>query len=193
MKKINEIFYSIQGEGRNTGRAAIFIRFSGCNLKCGFCDTDHNGWIGYTDKQILDAIKEYPSNLVIFTGGEPTLQLDKALCSLLHKHGYEIAIETNGTRKVPKGVDFITCSPKFEFVENGALELQKADELKVVYDGNNDMSLYDNFKADYYYLQPCDTGDKAMNDKIVAEVVEYCKEHPEWRVSLQTQKILNVR
>lgn len=195
MKKINEIFYSLQGEGRNTGRAAIFIRFSGCNLKCGFCDTDHNGWIGYTDEQILDAIKEYPSNLVIFTGGEPTLQLDEALCNLLHKHGYEIAIETNGTRPVPKGVDFITCSPKFEFVENGAPELRKADELKVVYTGKeyNDMSLYDNFEADYYYLQPCDTGDVEKNKEITAAAVQYCLDNPKWRMSLQTQKIINVK
>lgn len=195
MKKINEIFYSLQGEGRNTGRPAVFVRFSGCNLMCDFCDTKHQEGQQYSDEEILAEIEKYPTNFVVFTGGEPTLQLDTALCKLLHRHGYEIAIETNGTRPVPDGVDFITCSPKFEFCKNAAPMLYRADELKVVFLGKekSDMSLYDGFTADYYYLQPCDTGNAKQNKAIVKEAVQYCLDHPHWRISLQTQKIINVR
>lgn len=195
MKKINEIFYSLQGEGRNTGRPAVFVRFSGCNLMCDFCDTKHQEGQQYSDEEILAEIEKYPAKFVVFTGGEPTLQLDTALCKLLHRHGYEIAIETNGTRPVPDGVDFITCSPKFEFCKNAAPMLYRADELKVVYLGKeySDMSLYDGFTADYYYLQPCDTGNAKQNKAIVKEAVQYCLDYPHWRISLQTQKIINVR
>lgn len=195
MKKINEIFYSLQGEGRNTGRPAVFVRFSGCNLMCDFCDTKHQEGQQYSDEEILAEIEKYPATFVVFTGGEPTLQLDTALCKLLHRHGYEIAIETNGTRPVPDGVDFITCSPKFEFCKNAAPMLYRADELKVVFLGKekSDMSLYEGFTADYYYLQPCDTGNAKQNKAIVKEAVQYCLDHPHWRISLQTQKIINVR
>lgn len=195
MKKINEIFYSLQGEGRNTGRPAVFVRFSGCNLMCDFCDTKHQEGQQYSDEEILAEIEKYPATFVVFTGGEPTLQLDTALCKLLHRHGYEIAIETNGTRPVPDGVDFITCSPKFEFCKNAAPMLYRANELKVVFLGKekSDMSLYDGFMADYYYLQPCDTGNANLNKEIVKEAVQYCLDHPHWRISLQTQKIINVR
>ncbi len=126
MKRINEIFYSIQGEGRNTGRAAIFVRFSGCNIKCPFCDTEHQTGQMYSDEEILAYIQGYPSSFVVFTGGEPTLQLDEALCELMHRHGYEIAMETNGTRPVPKGVDFVTCSPKFEFADGSRVAIHQA-------------------------------------------------------------------
>ena len=97
MKRVNDIFYSLQGEGRNTGRAAIFIRFAGCNLKCPFCDTDFAQYEEMSDEDILNRIKSYPSRFVVLTGGEPSLQVDRQLVDLLHKHGYELAMETNGT------------------------------------------------------------------------------------------------
>lgn len=194
--RINEIFYSIQGEGRNTGRAAVFVRFSGCNLKCPFCDTKHEEHTDMTPEEVFAEIRKYPqADLVIFTGGEPTLQLPEYLVDELHAFDYEVAIETNGTRPVQNNVDFVTVSPKFEFTDHADIYSPNlfADELKVVWTGENDMSKYDHYEARYYYLQPCDTGNAEKNAQIVREVVEYCKAHPKWRISLQTQKILNVR
>ena len=193
--RINEIFYSIQGEGRNTGRAAVFVRFSGCNLKCPFCDTKHQEHTDMTPEEVLAEIRKYrQATLVIFTGGEPTLQLPEYLVDELHALDYTVAIETNGTQPVPGNVDFITVSPKFEFVGQADMhEPLRIDELKVVWTGKNDMSKYDDIMARYYYLQPCDTGNARKNARIVREVVEYCKAHPKWRISLQTQKILKVR
>ena len=100
-KRINDIFYSLQGEGHNTGRAAIFIRFSGCNLKCPFCDTDFSQYEELSDDDIIERIKDFPSRFVVLTGGEPSLQVDTPLIDKLHAHGYEIAMETNGTHPVP--------------------------------------------------------------------------------------------
>lgn len=193
MKKINEIFYSLQGEGRNTGRAAVFIRFSGCNLRCPFCDTKHEEGVKMSDEEIISEAKKYPTNLVVLTGGEPTLFIDKDFITALHKAGFSVALETNGTHPVPFGVNFVTVSPKFEFVESAELSVGKCDELKVVYDGNNDMTLYDGIVARYKYIQPCDTGDDNRNKAIRDECIKYVLEHPEWRLSLQTQKALAIR
>ena len=112
MKRINDIFYSLQGEGYNTGRAAVFIRFAGCNLRCSFCDTEFDTYREMTDEEIITAIKDYPARFVVLTGGEPTLQVDEAFVDLLHQHGFEVAMESNGTRPAPKNLDWLTVSPK---------------------------------------------------------------------------------
>lgn len=185
--KINEIFYSLQGEGKHTGTPAIFVRFSGCNLHCDFCDTLHQDGKEMTEKEIVNEVIKYPATLVVLTGGEPTLQLTSTLCEKLHNHGKYIAIETNGTNEVPHGVDWITCSPKYKPVT-----IHNCDELKVVYEGQ-DMSQYDKILAYIKYLQPCDRKDPEKNAENTAAVVQYCLDHPEWKISIQTQKILNVR
>ena len=186
MKRVNQIFYSLQGEGRNTGRAAVFVRFAGCNLRCSFCDTDFSSWREMSDDEIVAAISQYPTRLVVLTGGEPTLQVDRPLVDLLHAHGYEIAMESNGTRQPVEGIDWLTCSPK-EYVA-----ITKCNELKCVFDG--DASSVDDrgISADYYYLQPCDVGDATRNAAITAACVEYIKQHPKWRLSLQTHKLINI-
>ena len=190
--KVNEIFYSLQGEGAHTGTPAIFIRFALCNLRCPFCDTNFAKYDELTIPAILDAIKSFPAKLVVLTGGEPTLQdLAPLICSL-HKIGKFVAIETNGTNKTPSNADWVTCSPKVAFVKNAPLKLIEADEVKVVFDGKTKVEDY-GIKARYYYLQPCDTGDAEQNERIINECINYIKQHPKWKLSLQTQKILRVR
>ncbi len=182
MKRINDIFYSLQGEGHNTGRAAVFVRFAGCNLKCPFCDTDFGDFDEMDDADILREVGRWPARFVVLTGGEPSLQADGALVELLHRHGYEVAMETNGTHELPPGIDWVTCSPK------GNTVLTRCDELKCIFTGNG-FAAPDGIKARYRYLQPCDTGDARRNASIVAQCVEYIKSHPEWRLSLQTHKL----
>ena len=190
--KINEIFYSVQGEGYHSGTAATFIRFSGCNLRCPFCDTKHEDGEFMTELQVIDKVSQNPAKMVVVTGGEPSLHLTPTLVDSLHKIGKYVAVETNGTHLLPENVDFITLSPKFEFCFNAKVVAQKYNELKVVYNGANDMALYDNIRADYYFIQPCDTGNEQQNKKIIYSCVEFVKNNPKWRISLQTQKILNV-
>lgn len=192
MKKINEIFYSVQGEGLHAGRPAHFIRFSGCNLHCHFCDTKHEEGVMMTDEEILEKIN-FGSNMVVLTGGEPTLFIDEQFIRKLNNLGKYVCIETNGTHELPKGKFFVTLSPKFEFVSKAELKIKRASELKVVWNGKNNMYRYSDIVAKHRFIQPCDTQDKEKNAQIMQEVVEYVKEHPEWRVSVQTQKILNVR
>ena len=192
MKKINEIFYSVQGEGLHAGRPAHFIRFSGCNLHCPFCDTKHEEGVMMTDEEILEKIN-FGSNMVVLTGGEPTLFIDEQFIRKLNNLGKYVCIETNGTHELPKGKFFVTLSPKFEFVSKAELKVKRASELKVVWNGENNMYKYSDIVAKHRFIQPCDTQDKEKNAQIMQEVVEYVKEHPEWRVSVQTQKILNVR
>lgn len=192
MKKINEIFYSVQGEGLHAGRPAHFIRFSGCNLHCPFCDTKHEEGMMMTDEEILEKIN-FGSNMVVLTGGEPTLFIDEQFIRKLNNLGKYVCIETNGTHELPKGRFFVTLSPKFEFVSKAELKVKRASELKVVWNGKNNMYKYSDIVAKHRFIQPCDTQDKEKNAQIMQEVVEYVKEHPEWRVSVQTQKILNVR
>ena len=193
MKRINEIFYSLQGEGRNTGRAAAFVRFSGCNLKCPFCDTDFSSYTEMTDDEILSAIRAFTTRLVVLTGGEPSLQVNDAFVELLHANGYEVAIETNGTRPVPAGIDWVTVSPKGQFVgDEGRLVLDRCNELKCLFDGKRPVSDFD-VEADYRYLQPCDVGDSTSNRCITAYCISYVKTHPRWRLSLQTHKLIGFK
>lgn len=180
MRKINQIFYSLQGEGFHTGKAAVFIRFSGCNLKCSFCDTDHEEGTLMSDEEILEAIAPYPADMVILTGGEPSLWIDDAFIHLLHKAGKYICIETNGTRKLPKGIDWVTCSPK----EGTTVCLDHIDEVKVVY-VNQDLSPYLQLPAKHHFLQPCSC-------RNTAELVDYILQHPEWQLSLQTHKLIDI-
>lgn len=193
--RINEIFYTLQGEGYFTGVPSVFLRFSGCNLKCPFCDTLHNKFIEMTEDEIVTEMDKYPSEYVVITGGEPTLQITSSLVEKLHAANKKIQIETNGTSMLPSDcdVDWITCSPKFEFCENAKIKIQRIDELKVVYTAENKMSLYSGVDAKVYSLQPCDMGEVSRNKKILAASIRYCSEHPKWRLSLQTQKILNIR
>ena len=182
--KINEIFYSLQGEGANAGTPAVFVRFSGCNLRCSFCDTDFNEYTEMTAEEILDRIGQYPSNFVVLTGGEPSLQTDDALLEALHEQDYVIAIETNGTRELPFGIDWVTVSPK----EGSKVVLQEADEVKVVYTGQ-DVVQYLDINAECYYLQPCWKDGHDNREEVIA----YCLEHPEWSLSVQLHKILNIK
>lgn len=202
MKKylINEIFYSLQGEGRYTGTPAVFIRFAGCNLRCPFCDTNFHAGEKMTAEEIKDrCVALVPQNqnrpMLVLTGGEPTLQVDRMLMDILWPEFPIVAMETNGSKIVPTGVDFVTCSPKCDFVGDYPV-IGNADEVKVVFDGKNQEAVLKwqaRIRATDYYIQPCDTGDPAKNEEIRQAAVEFCLTHPEWKLSLQTQKILNVR
>lgn len=194
MYRINEIFYSLQGEGRWAGRPAVFVRFSGCNLKCPFCDTDFNDFTEMTADGILqEVLKLSPCcRFIVFTGGEPSLQLDERLTALFHAHGYYLSMETNGTHPVPVGIDWVTCSPKAAFVAQGTPVIKRAQEVKVVFDGKHEVSDC-GIAADYYYVQPCDVGDKERNADILRQTIAFALDHPQWQLSLQQHKIINVR
>lgn len=187
MKRVNDIFYSLQGEGRNTGRAAIFIRFAGCNLKCPFCDTDFSQYVEMSDEDILNRIKSYPSRFVVLTGGEPSLQVDRLLVDLLHSHGYELAMETNGTNPIVDGIDWITCSPK------GNTVIKRCNELKCIFEETTQVPDDHGISAEYKYLQPCDVQDAERNAQIVKRCFDYILQHPEWRMSLQTHKLVGFK
>ena len=208
--RVKEIFYSLQGEGAYAGRPAIFCRFEGCNLwtgrrkdiriaACKFCDTDFLGVNGVgggefkTAAGLAKAIlklwpKQKPHNtrFVVCTGGEPLLQLDEALIKELHKNGFEIAIETNGTLLPPKGVDWICVSPK----AGARLRLKKGDELKLVFPQEGaDPKMFERLQFGHFYLQPMDNRRCKKN---TSEAAHYCLKHPRWKLSLQTQKILGL-
>ena len=198
--KVNEIFYSLQGEGFHAGTPAVFIRLCGCNLSCPFCDTDFSGGRTMTEEEIVEEAKALAGDctFVVLTGGEPTLHSLTRLIDLLHGAWFTVALETNGTRPWPASVDWVTVSPKELFLEGGKGALcphnPVASEVKVVYNGENGdlIERYANI-GEYRYIQPCDVGDKARNAEIVASAVAWLKEHPTWRLSLQTQKIINVK
>ena len=194
MYRINEIFYSLQGEGYWTGTPIVFVRFSGCNLQCPFCDTDHKGFSEMSGADILAAVRACGGacSRVCFTGGEPGLQLDDALVALFHEAGYTLHVETNGTCVLPAGLDWVTLSPKDQvrgLRGNGTVVLQRADEVKLVLAPGVDPSAWADFPATWHFLQPCDEGG-ATN---AAEVSAYVMAHPIWRLSLQTHKLLGIR
>ena len=180
MRKINEIFYSLQGEGFHTGTPALFIRFSGCNLKCSFCDTKHEEGEWMSDDDIVAKAKECPAKMVVLTGGEPSLWIDEAFVEKLHQAGKYVCIETNGTHPIPDSLDWITCSPK-----GAPVVLTRIDEVKVVYTGDEDVEPYLTLPAQVHFLQPCSC-------KNTQEVVAYIQEHPQWRLSLQTHKWIGI-
>ena len=202
--RVNDIFYSLQGEGRNTGLAAVFVRFSGCNLRCSFCDTDFSAFREMTADEIILEISEYPARFVVLTGGEPTLQVTDDFVDLLHQAGFEVAIETNGTLPVPGNIDWVTVSPKKEthssppYEGGGNVSLggkkRLPDEIKIIFDGkiNPEGFLLNSLRGEktLLYLQPCDVGDPQKNKEITDACVEYIKQHPQWRLSLQTHKLV---
>jgi 7-carboxy-7-deazaguanine synthase len=206
---VKEIFYTLQGEGAQAGRPAVFCRFAGCNLwngreqdrasaVCQFCDTDfigtngeRGGKFGSSDElaAVINSLwpADYPANkYVVFTGGEPLLQLDAALIASMHAQGFEIAIETNGTLPVPEGVDWICVSPKM-----GAELVQRAGhELKVVIPQTGQkLEEYERMDFRHFFLQPMDGPDKAANTRLA---IDLCKQRPKWRLSLQTHKLLQI-
>ena len=196
--RINEIFYSLQGEGHNTGRAAVFIRFAGCNLRCSFCDTEFDSYHEMTASAIISAIAAYPARFVVLTGGEPTLQADEAFVDLLHQHGYEVAMESNGTRPAPRNLDWLTISPKPTHNTHLPYTLHSLppNELKLIFDGitvPDDLLSQLPAPAPLLYLQPCDTGDAARNAQLLHDCIAYIEEHPQWRLSLQTHKLTGIK
>ena len=181
MKRINEIFMSLQGEGFHTGTSAVFVRFSGCNLKCDFCDTVHESGEFLSDEDILQKISAFQSKHVVLTGGEPSLGIDEGVVAKLKSAGYFVQIETNGTHSIPENVDWITCSPK-----NAPLAIHKAHELKVVFTSSDFVEKFNDFDCQHRFLQPLSCGN-------TVEVVDYILLHPEWRMSLQTHKLINIQ
>lgn len=195
MYKINEIFYSLQGEGFHTGTPAVFVRFSGCNLRCAFCDTQHQNGMMMSLQEIVNEVNKYPiAPLVVLTGGEPSLFIDEAFISeLKQKTGKKIAIETNGTRQLPNNLDWVTFSPKTGF-EGGEVEpsvLDTCDELKVVFLGQ-DLAQYDGIKANHRFLQPCFSEDESERQTNMKSCVEAVKTYPNWRLSLQMHRVLDI-
>lgn len=191
--RINEIFYSLQGEGFFTGTPAVFIRLSGCNLQCPFCDTNHQPFTDMTEDEIVNLATKFAGRHVVITGGEPSLQLTASLIDKLHNAGKFVAVETNGTHPLPDNVDWITLSPKDAYVKQGAhIALTQCQEIKLVYDGRP-LPKYPQIKVAHRFLQPCDTGNDARNQQILNEAINYCLQNPEWRLSLQTHKLINIR
>lgn len=211
---VKEIFYTLQGEGANTGRAAVFCRFSGCNLWsgreqdrataiCRFCDTNFRGWDGpqggrFERAEDLATVirRTWPSGqdtatapgkpLVVCTGGEPLLQLDAALAEALHIHGFEVAIETNGTLPALPRCDWVCVSPK----AGAPLVQRSGDELKLVYPQTGlDPADFESLAFRHFFLQPMDGPQARENTR---SAVEYCLRHPRWRLSLQTHKLLGI-
>ncbi len=189
---VNEIFYSLQGEGGRTGEASIFIRLSKCNLACIFCDTDFEFGVKMSLDEIFSEISQYPCRWIIWTGGEPTLQLKDETIAFFKEKGYKQAIETNGTRRVPAGIDYITCSPKQQFEKIRTL-IPEVDELRFPIakgDPLPDISILP--KTNRYLLSPI------FDDLVVIqENVDYCieliKQNPKWALSLQTHKLIGIR
>ncbi|MFS2002604.1 7-carboxy-7-deazaguanine synthase [Duganella sp. CT11-25] len=206
---IKEIFYTLQGEGAHAGRPAVFCRFSGCNLwtgresdrasaVCQFCDTDFVGTDGEgggkfkTPEELAATINalwpaSYPaSKYVVFTGGEPLLQLDKPLIDAMHAVGFTIAIETNGTLPVPEGVDWICVSPKM----GSTLVVTKGSEIKVVIpQTGQDLAAYEHLDFENFFVQAMDGPLAEFNTKLA---IETCKRNPKWKLSLQTHKLLQI-
>ena len=196
MYKINEIFYSLQGEGFHTGTPAVFVRFSGCNLRCAFCDTQHQGGEILTLQDIVNEVNRCPNvPLLVLTGGEPSLFIDEAfVADLKQKTSKKIAIETNGTRPLPKNLDWVTLSPKSAF-EGGNAEpcvLTHCDELKVVYLGQ-DLAQYEDIEAKHRFLQPCFCEDETQRRANMKACVEAVMQNPGWRLSLQIHRVLDIR
>jgi 7-carboxy-7-deazaguanine synthase len=199
MYHVKEIFSTLQGEGANTGRPAVFLRFAGCNLwsgreedrstaVCQFCDTDFVGGMKFSSaEELAEAVSAEHPRFVVCTGGEPLLQLDRPLIDALHAHGFEIAVETNGTIEAPAGLDWICVSPK----ANAPLVQTHGNELKVVYPQEG-MALkpFESLAFTHFFVQPMDGPNVDRNHELAAA---YCLEHPRWRLSLQTHKLLGIR
>ena len=190
--KVNEIFYSLQGEGGRTGMASIFIRLSGCNLACDFCDTDFANGEAMSADQILERISHYPCRQIVWTGGEPTLQLTDDIVVFFKEKGYWQAIETNGTHRIPSGIDYIACSPKQNFGKIKTL-MPEVDELRFpIKNGDVLPNIQILPKAKKYLLSPIFDG-----NNVVRENIDYCihliLDNPQWGLSLQIHKFIGIR
>ena len=206
---VKEIFYTLQGEGANTGRPAVFCRFAGCNLwngreedrqdaVCQFCDTDFvgldgpgGGRFGSAEGLANAVAAQWPAEsasqrFVVCTGGEPLLQLDDRLLAALHDKGFEVAVETNGTQPAPQGIDWLCVSPK----AGADLVVRAGDELKLVFPQQGLVpSDFEGLQFRHFFLQPMDGPDRDAN---TAAALQYCLTHPRWRLSLQTHKLLGI-
>jgi 7-carboxy-7-deazaguanine synthase len=207
---VKEIYYTLQGEGARAGRAAVFLRFTGCNLWtglerdrakaiCKFCDTDFVGMDGPGGGRFADAAAlasavaaQWPKDLraqpyVVCTGGEPLLQLDEALIAALHEQGFEVGIETNGTLLPPANIDWICMSPKAD----APLVLTRGHELKLIYPQEGaPPERYADLDFTHFFLQPMDNPERTANTEAATR---YCLAHPQWRLSLQTHKLIGIR
>ena len=220
---VKEIFYTLQGEGAQSGRVAVFCRFSGCNLwsgreedrsraVCKFCDTDFVGtgpdggkfasagelaaaidrcWVGESEtidsNEGAESRRPLGAKYVVCTGGEPLLQLDEDLITALHQRGFEVAVETNGTRPAPPSLDWICVSPK----AGAPLVQTSGDELKLVYPQENAApEKFEELDFSHFFLQPMDGPETALNTQ---RAIDYCLAHPRWRLSIQTHKLVGVR
>lgn len=213
--RIKEAFYSLQGEGQHSGRPAIFCRFSHCNLwtgketdrataVCQFCDTDFIGTDGQNGGKFptADALvrhllalwpvkndQAWANPFVVLTGGEPLLQVDQALVDCFHQHHFEVAVETNGTLQPPARLDWICVSPK----ANAPLLLTSGNELKLVYpQAELPPEAVSQLEFDHFYLQPMDTNDPIQQQANQQATIQYCLDHPQWQLSLQTHKLLGI-
>ena len=216
MYKVNEIFFTLQGEGAHSGIPAVFVRFSGCNLHCPWCDTEFSEYTEMSAEQIVSEMKELydtPNErrkMCVLTGGEPGLQVDQPLIDALHEAGFYICIETNGTRPLPDGIDWITCSPKEFSIQHSVfsiqpLALKKVNEVKVVFTGTYDPEIWrSQLEAEHWMLQPLryngewllmsgiDDFEIDSNDNL-DDTVRYILAHPFWRLSVQLHKIAGLR
>ena len=193
---IVEIFHSVQGEGYRSGIPHVFIRFGVCNLRCEWCDTNFDEYQPMTVIDILADVLQYPCKNIIFTGGEPMLNDLWPLARVLKRRGYHLSVESNGTVKIPDGLlDWICISPKDQMYPQVSIKQRAGDELKCVYVGQS-LSMYDGLKGgfDHLFLQPCyDENDTVeRNGRTFALTEEVVKQHPDWRLSLQTHKWMGI-
>ncbi len=194
---VNEIFYSLQGEGANAGCAAVFVRLAGCNLACSYCDTDFADGREMSPGAIAQHIGQYPARFLIWTGGEPTLQLTDEITAYFHELGYYQAIETNGTRPLPKGIDYISCSPKPEAImlldrnfPDGVDEFRFPLGIDTPLPPSVDALP----PARHYLVSPIFVGDDAMQLDLAAveRCVAFVKATPPWRLSVQMHKLIHI-
>ena len=195
--RVKEMVYTLQGEGANAGAAVVLCRFEGCNLECSFCDTDFTGINGSSGGEFVSAVSlaeaacrcwqgDVPSRKILCTGGEPLLQLDSELVDILHDRGFEILMETNGTLAAPDGIDWICVSPKAG--EN--LLIRHGNELKLAYPQKGiDPEKYLSLPFRHFFLQPISGANLKKNVRLA---IEYCLEHPRWRLSLQMHKYTDI-
>lgn len=198
MRRVKEIFYSLQGEGHHAGYPSVFIRMAGCNLACPFCDTDHADGMPMSDDDILHAVNLYRADWIVITGGEPALQIDDAFIHLLHRAtGKKIAIETNGTVPLPRGLDWITFSPKTGIcgAHDLPIRITRADEIKVI-DLGQDLEPYFSLPcrhaATLMYLQPCHVPDAAQCRRNRLRTVRRVLDDPRWTLSIQIHRFLGI-
>ena len=199
MRRINEIFYSLQGEGHHTGYPSVFIRFSGCNLQSPFCDTRQNDGAALPDTDIVHAVNLYRADWVVLTGGEPSLWIDADFIRLLHQAtGKKIAIETNGTNPLPEGIDWVTVSPKAgiaDVIGNPEIKVDRADEIKVVDVGQPLEWCFDlpcRGEKTLMYMQPCYVADPKKRESNTMRTVRRVLQDPRWTLSLQIHRYLGI-